>query len=136
MAFEDINLPNNKYKKSRNKKKEMNDKRTTKSTRGTYSNIKINNSMGMNTINSKLFSSQIKEVNPLPIKLGEIKEIDSITADSTGRNFDHEENKKDINKSKLNEEGSNILVKDNNSIMIIPLEKNKTFYQKKKKFCF
>ena len=57
MTFEDINLPNNKYKISRNKKKEMNNIRTTKSTRGTYSNIKINNSMGMSTINSKLFSS-------------------------------------------------------------------------------
>lgn len=72
-------------------------------------------------------------MNPLPIKLGEIKEIDSIIADSTGRNLNHEENKKNINKSKLNEEGSNILVKDNNSSNDNTSGKNQNILPIKKK---
>ena len=92
MIFEDINLPNNKNKKSRNSKKDINNIRTTNSTRGSYSNKKI---IKINPISSKIFPSQINDISPLPIKLGEIQELDSaVVGDSSNRNRNKDENKK------------------------------------------
>ena len=110
MTFEDINLPKNKTKKSRNKINLSKSTNNSKSTKGTY-NVKNASSYGISSVNTKIITSS-KEITPLPIKLGEIKEIDSIVAESTGRNNNGQENKNTVenkskSKSKVIEESNN-----------------------------
>ena len=73
--------------------------------------MKNASSYGISSVNTKIITSS-KEITPLPIKLGEIKEIDSIVAESTGRNNNGQENKNTVenkskSKSKVIEESNN-----------------------------
>lgn len=116
--FEDINIQNKNNKNSRNSKEMNNNVKTTKSTKGSYSNKNVN-STGMNTLSTKMNRSQTKDLNPIPIKLGEIKEIDSIIGSSTGRNKNstgRNKNQKNKNNNLIKkEEGNNFFTKENNS---------------------
>ena len=114
MTFEDINLPKKKQKKSRNKNNLIKRAKFSKSSKGLH-NIPNTNSYGITSTSTKLYTS-MKDIVPLPIKLGEIKEMDSAIAESTGRNNNAQENKNNIgNKSKIIEEGSMNYNKDFNS---------------------
>ena len=131
MTFEEIDLPKNTIKRSRNKNKTINNTRTTKSTIESFNKLIKRNSYNIGSLSTKIFPSPVKEVNPLPIKLGEIKEIDSVVNDSTGRNKNQDDTKNIKNK---NEEGNNLIKKESNSS--INNSKNKNININKRKSSF
>ena len=111
VTFEDISMPITYDKKiSRNSRiNNLNNIGSTKSTVAS-NNIKNMNNLGVDSVSNKLFSTtQIKEMNPLPKKLGEIKEMDSAYYESSARNKNVNENKD----NKLNNsQGNNFINKE------------------------
>jgi hypothetical protein len=100
-------MPEKKNNHSRNKKNTTNNN-SSKSTKGSNNYLKNANS-GVESLSTKIYTSSMKEIKPLPIKLGEIKEMDSVVFESTGRNRNQEEQNKNTRKN--SDENSNNLIR-------------------------
>ena len=111
VIFEEINMPTKKASRNIKNNSINNNIGSTKSTRGSYNNMKNVNSLGVDSLSGKILNTPVKDINPLPYKLGEIKEMDSAICESSARN--HEENK-NKNKNINNKLGNEIIIKESN----------------------
>ena len=120
ITYETVNIQKKNENKniSRNKKSPINNIESSKSTKGTYNNIKNMNTIGLESLSTKIYSSPVKDIHPLPIKLGEIKEMDSVIFESTGRNKNQEDLKSIIHKNTYKNNEENI-----NNIDKLPIQK-------------
>ena len=73
---------------------------STKTSKNSSKSIKKKVSIEINNIKNKVIQSVSKEIAPIPIKLGEIKEIDSGMSDTSKRN--HKKENKNIEENNIN----------------------------------
>ena len=106
ITFEEINMPiiyDNKISRNTKLNNINNNIGSTKSTLAS-NNVRNMNNIGSNSANNKFISTtHKKEINPFHIKLGEIKEMDSLNCESSDKNKNKEKNVDTNKNSKLSD---------------------------------
>jgi len=109
LFFEDISMHKSKSRNKKNKNEIMTSIDSTKTSKNTSNTLKQKLSTetdNIKNIKSKIIPSISKEVAPIPLKLGEIKEADSNLSESTTRKKE-QENKNSLDINKINDNINN-----------------------------
>ena len=124
IIFEDISMQKNKSRNKKIKNENMTSIESTKPSKNTNNTTRKRLSFEFDNIknlNTKIIAPLKKEIIPIPIKLGEIKEADSgLSETSTRKKFENKNNSYEINKNK---ESINNINNTNNN-----LSHNKSFH--------
>lgn len=100
LIIEDTSMQKSRSRNKKIKNEIMSSVESTKTSKNSSKSIKKKVSIEINSIKNKVIQSVSKEIAPIPIKLGEIKEIDSGMSDTSKRN--HKKENKNIEENNIN----------------------------------
>ena len=113
LTFEDINIQKSKSRNKKSKNDILTSIDSTKTSKNKSITLKQKVSFDLDSIKSiksKMIHAKSKEISPIPIKLGEIKEADSILSESSIKHKRTQQNNKTIKvtDSSINSTGKNV----------------------------